>query len=261
VRKGLTSRAYLCDKPNENSEKRFALPLAARSNNEHKKGPHELRDSVEGERDVEVELQGSTDSTNPLGCGQWHQLLHAARGGHRESLGELLGQCRQYLLLVANQELGDQLQAKAGASDLVQETFVEACQNFTQFQGNADQLMAWLREILLHRLAKLHRRYRRTEKRNVARERSEEATDHAWQQLFDSDATSPSEHAVRAEDRELLEAALERLSEVHRQVLALRHQENLTFAEIGERMGRSDNAARMLWWRAFERLAGELERK
>ena len=49
-----------------------------------------------------------------------------ARGGSREALGEALESCRAYLLLVANRELDDDLQAKGAPSDLVQETFLEA---------------------------------------------------------------------------------------------------------------------------------------
>src|SRR5262249_46344878 len=97
--------------------------------------------------------------------------LLAARAGSREALGEVLEACRAYLLLVANKEIDPQLQAKGGASDLVQETFLEAQRAFGRFQGTtADELRAWLRQLLLHNVADFGRRYRGTGKRRVERE-------------------------------------------------------------------------------------------
>src|SRR5262249_13094013 len=65
----------------------------------------------------------SSPSPQPQGVDEW---LALARGGSPEALGQLLELCRRYLLQVANAELETLLQAKAGASDLVQETFLEA---------------------------------------------------------------------------------------------------------------------------------------
>ena len=57
--------------------------------------------------------------------------LQAARDGSREAMGNLLEACRAYLLLVANRELAADLRAKGGASDLVQDTFLEGHRNFS----------------------------------------------------------------------------------------------------------------------------------
>src|SRR5437899_477303 len=80
--------------------------------------------------------------------------IRRARGGSDAALGQLLEECRAYLLLVANQELPAQLRGKAGASDVVQETFLQAQKNFERFrdQGEAE-LLAWLRRILLNNVA------------------------------------------------------------------------------------------------------------
>jgi len=99
------------------------------------------------------------------------ELLAAARSGSRESLGKLLETCRNYLSLVAQREIDSDLRAKGGASDLVQETFLEAQRDFARFQGcSEDELLAWLRQILLHNVANFTRRYRDTRKREVSRE-------------------------------------------------------------------------------------------
>src|SRR5438874_1463377 len=94
--------------------------------------------------------------------------LAAARAGSSEALGNVLETCRAYLLLIARQELDTELQAKGGASDLVQETFLEAQRDFRQFAGQTEEeLLAWLRRLLLNNVANFRRRYRETAKRDV----------------------------------------------------------------------------------------------
>src|SRR5205085_1973725 len=78
---------------------------------------------------------------------------------------------RTYLLAVARQSLGPALQAKGGASDLVQDTYLEAQRLFPRFGGASNaELRAWLRCLLLHKAAKLGRRYHSTRKRQLSRE-------------------------------------------------------------------------------------------
>jgi RNA polymerase sigma-70 factor, ECF subfamily len=188
--------------------------------------------------------------------------LSAARGGSREALGNLLEACRDYLLLVANQELDVDLRAKGGASDLVQQTFLEAQRDFGAFQGSSEEeLLGWLRRLLVHNLADFTRRYRGTGKRRAEREVMLEAdsSDAAPADALAADTPSPSGRAVAREEDEGLERALARLPEDYRQVILLRYQEEHSFDEIGELMGRSANAARKLWLRAVERLRHELE--
>ena len=68
------------------------------------------------------------------------QRLAAARAGSREALGQILQACRGYLLLLAERELAPDLRAKGGASDLVQETFLEAQKDFAHFQVQVERL-------------------------------------------------------------------------------------------------------------------------
>src|SRR5262249_51752356 len=99
------------------------------------------------------------------------QLLAAARGGSREALGEALEACRAYLLHVARGELPPELRAKGGASDLVQETFLDAQRALDRFRGESEEeLLAWLRQVLVHKVANFRRHYQQTGKRNVSRE-------------------------------------------------------------------------------------------
>src|SRR5262245_29306217 len=108
----------------------------------------------------------TADSSNRCAAG-----LAEARNGSVEALGEVLELCRRYLLQIANSEVDSRLQAKLGASDLVQETFLEAQRIFPRFQGDSpDELRAWLRAILLNRAATNVRQFRQTEKRDLGRE-------------------------------------------------------------------------------------------
>src|SRR5580700_9060811 len=89
------------------------------------------------------------------------RLLVAARRGSREALGNALEACRRYLLAIASRELDPDLRAKGGASDLVQETFLEAQRDFARFQGSSpEELRAWLRQVLLHNVGAFTRRFR-----------------------------------------------------------------------------------------------------
>src|SRR5271163_4886949 len=89
------------------------------------------------------------------------RLLADARAGSRDALGGILEGCRRYLLAIAERQLDPDLRSKGGASDLVQETFLEAQRDFARFQGSsAEELRAWLRQVLLHNVGAFTRRYR-----------------------------------------------------------------------------------------------------
>jgi RNA polymerase sigma-70 factor (ECF subfamily) len=190
------------------------------------------------------------------GEAEFSRCLEAARAGSPEALGRLLEMCRPYLLGVGNQQLEMDLQAKAGASDLVQETFLEAQRGFSGFHGaNETELLAWLRQILLNNFANLRRHYRDTDKRELRREVALDGP--ADNQLAVGD--SPSNRA-QADDRDAaLHRALQQLPEQSRLVIQWRNYERCSFEDIGKRLGRSTDAARKLWVRAIEQLQRILE--
>jgi RNA polymerase sigma-70 factor (ECF subfamily) len=189
--------------------------------------------------------------------------LAAARAGSRDALGQLLEACRAYLLRIANEGVAADVQAKGGASDLVQETFLEAHRDFARFQGSTEaDLLAWLRCLLLNNVANFARCYRDTGKRQVGREVPLERGDSsgAGEARFVANTSSPSTEAMAHEKAEAVAQALERLPEDYRRVITLRNQERREFDEIGRLMERSADAARRLWSRAIERLQQELEK-
>src|SRR4051812_24459022 len=178
------------------------------------------------------------------------ELIRQARSGCNDALGQLLDGCRGYLLRIAGDDLDPRLQAKAGASDIVQETFLEAQRDFGEFQGDSEQeLLAWLRHRLRYRAAKFIRSYRLTAKRATGREIQLDAAgaSSAVGPILVDGQPSPSERAVALERDHLLEQAMDRLPDEYRRVIDLRYREGLSFDQIGVILERSPNSARKLW--------------
>jgi RNA polymerase sigma-70 factor (ECF subfamily) len=196
------------------------------------------------------------DRLLPLGP---ERLLHLARAGSATALGQLLEQYRSYLALLARLQLSRRLQVKADPADLVQETFLDAHRCFGQFRGSSEpQFVAWLRQILATRLARLVRHYCGTRRRDVRLERRLAA------ELGQSSASlghglvapqsTPSQRAVRREQAVLLAAALEQLPPDYREVLILRHLQELPFPDIARHLGRTLDSVKNVWLRALARL-------
>lgn len=188
--------------------------------------------------------------------------LRAARAGSTAALGQLFESCHHYLLLVARQEMDPLLHAKGGASDLVQQTFLEAQRDFAQFSGQSEvELLAWLRQLLLHNIANFGRHYRTTAKREVEREITlgdASAVQPFMSSLAAPDA-SPSAQLAARERAAAVTQAIAHLPPDYRQVIELRYLEECSFEEIATVMRRSVNAVRKLWGRALDQLQTALE--
>jgi RNA polymerase sigma-70 factor, ECF subfamily len=172
--------------------------------------------------------------------------------------------CRSYLLLVAERTLAPDLRAKEGASDLVQEAMVQAQCEAGRWTGRAeatDDLRAWLRHFLMHKIAHAARRYRGTAKRRIVREfpLASVEGDNALAEFLIADQTSPGGQATRHEEEAALRLALDRLPERMSRAVLWRHREDCSFDEIGRRLDCSNVAARKLWLRALQQLQVELK--
>jgi RNA polymerase sigma-70 factor (ECF subfamily) len=187
------------------------------------------------------------------------QLLNDARSGDAAKLGDLLEVYRRYLALLARLQIGQHLQGKVDAEDIVQETFLEAHRNFPTFRGTSEgEFICWLRRILAGKLADMVRRYLGTQGRDVRLERE---IDHGLDrssvmlgQGLISPQASPSQHAAHREQAVLLADALQELSPDYREVLVLRHLEGMTFPEVAKRMNRSLDSVEKLWMRGLVKL-------
>jgi len=165
---------------------------------------------------------------------------------------------REYLLLLAGMQLGQRLRGKLDASDLVQETLLEAHEQWERFRGRSEaERAAWLRQILAHNLADAVRHYSAAA-RDVGLERSLE------QSLEDSSArievwiggvgTAPQEQVERGELLLRLAEALPRLPEDQRQAVDLKHRQGRSVADICRQTGRSEAAVAGLLRRGLKRL-------
>lgn len=196
------------------------------------------------------------------GPGDIHRWIEEARNGSNEALGQALEKCRLYLLSIARGELGSDLQAKGSASDLVQETFLEAQRDFRQFGGASEaELLRWLRQMLLNNVGTFSRRFRETSKRDLSREVEFKLGSQSGLPCdFMADVgPSPSSIAMEQERAAQLQRALARLSDDHRRVIKLRYEEQRSFEEISQQMNRSPDAVRKLWARAMQNLRQEWE--
>jgi RNA polymerase sigma-70 factor (ECF subfamily) len=186
-------------------------------------------------------------------------LLLLARQGSDEARGDLLEGYRSYLELLARMEIGRRLQTKLDTGDVVQETFLEAHRNFAAFRGTSEpELAAWLRSIFAARLSNLFRHYLSTQRRDVRREQALQINLDQSSQLLDrglfAAGGTPSQQAAVREQGVLLAEALAKLPEDYREVIVLRHLEELTFPQVAERMQRTVDSVQKVWVRALARL-------
>src|SRR5947208_6570150 len=199
----------------------------------------------------------TSDSQDP------EQFLGLAREGSGPALGQLLELYRNYLSLLARLQIGQRLQGKVDASDLVQETFLKAHRDFARFRGTTEaEWVSWLRQILACNVAHLVRRFCGTGCRDVRLERALvdelNQSSRVLDQSLVAPQSSPSQRAARREQAVLLAGALARLPEDYREVIVLSHLEGLSFPEVARRMGRTLNSVKNLWARALARLRGSL---
>jgi RNA polymerase sigma-70 factor, ECF subfamily len=165
---------------------------------------------------------------------------------------------REYLRLLARVQLGVHLQAKADASDIVQQTLLEAHKCQEQFRGHTEaERTAWLRSILANVLAAAARRFS-TAARDLDRERSLQAelelSSSRLEILLTADQSSPSQQSVQSEDLLRLAKALAELSPDARRVLELHHLQGLTLNEVAQVMDRTRPAVAGLLFRGLKRL-------
>jgi RNA polymerase sigma-70 factor (ECF subfamily) len=152
------------------------------------------------------------------------------------------------------------LAARADPSDIVQESLVEAHQHFSEYLRERPlPFYAWLRQFAFTRLSKLHRLHVQAQRRSVTREQrwAMPLPDQSVMQLalrLVASGTSPSRRMIRDELRERVRTALAELSERDREVLVLRHLEQLSTAEVAGVLGISTGAVMTRHTRALDRL-------
>jgi RNA polymerase sigma-70 factor (ECF subfamily) len=172
--------------------------------------------------------------------------------------GPVVENFRDYLLLLARMQLGPAGRNRLEASDMVQQTLLEAYRKRDQFRGRSEAEMAgWLRQLLAFNLADAARAAGRA-KRDVARERSLDAALEqssarlgAW---LAADQSSPSQRAECHELAARLAGVLTRVPEAQRQALLLRYCQDCSVEEISRRLDRTPTAVAGLLKRGLRQL-------
>ncbi len=187
--------------------------------------------------------------------------LQRARAGDREALNSLLDRYRDRLRRMVEMRLDTRLQARLDASDVVQEAYVEVAERLDEYLRDPKlPLFLWLRLVVGERLMKLHRHHLGTQMRDAGREVSlyrgalPAASSAALAAQLLGRHTSPTQAAVRAERILRLQEALNTLEPVDREILSLRHFEELTAAETARVLAIEESAAAKRYFRALKRL-------
>jgi RNA polymerase sigma-70 factor (ECF subfamily) len=191
-------------------------------------------------------------------------LLERAQQGEEGVRGALLETYRNYLELLARIEIGRRLQTKVDAADLVQETFLEAHRNFHLFRGKSEgEFINWLRGIMAARIATMVRHFVGTQGRDVHRERALEIDLDQSSRAFDRGLvaiqSSPSQKLERNEMQVMFADTLAKLPADYRDVIVLRHFEELPVGEVAVRMNRSVDSVQKLWVRGLAKLRQLME--
>ena len=186
--------------------------------------------------------------------------------GERAALAELFQHYRGRLERIVRFRLHPRLQGRIDAEDVVQDVWLRAEQRIGAFISEAAQgPFVWFRMIVGQALVDLHRRHLGAEKRDARRECSidgrwsAESTANSLTFHLSGRLPSPSSAAARAESAALLDKALAELGDLDREVLVLRHFEELSNVEASLVLGITQQAASMRYVRALERLKGVLE--
>jgi RNA polymerase sigma-70 factor (ECF subfamily) len=192
------------------------------------------------------------------------QLLDLAAQGDRAARNRLLDRYRGRLRSLMALRMDRRLAARLDPSDVVQESLAVADARLADYLRDRPlPFYVWLRQLALERLVDLQRLHVRSQKRSVRREEGplaalpEESLAELAERLT-SRESSPSAALQRAERREKLRAALARLPERDREVLVLRHLEQLTTREIAAALGLSEGAVKLRHVRALQRLREQL---
>lgn len=179
----------------------------------------------------------------------------------RETFNEILLKYRDRLRKIVAMRINPKLQGRIDASDIIQDTYVEASRTLESYLEKPKQsVFLWLRHLAGEKLIQLHRFHFDAQKRNVEREVSlscemPQASSYSLASRLIGSASTPSNIAIRNENKLRLEKALDQMNPVDREVLVLRHFEQLSGKESAAVMGLSHNAIKKRYVRALEKLA------
>jgi len=189
------------------------------------------------------------------------KLVNRVVEGDEQALAELYSGCWDRLWRMVQFRLDRRLHGRVDADDILQEAWLSAVQRIDHFLKDASRsILIWFRLIVSQTLVDVHRRHLGTQKRDAGREFS---IDRGWSSASTSFSlsfhllshlTSPSCAVLRVELSQQLETALSSMNDIDREVLALRHFEELTNSETAQALNITEQAASVRYMRALKRL-------
>jgi RNA polymerase sigma-70 factor, ECF subfamily len=203
--------------------------------------------------------------THAAGANETDLLLCDAARGDAEAIRSLFERHRAQLRRMISLRLDSQLAARVDASDVVQETLLDAARKLATYARERPlPFYAWLHRLAAERVADARRRHWRCASRSVRRE---EVMTTAWPEvstrmladcLVETDL-APEHILIRQERQEHVHAVLARLAPTDREVLVMRYLEDLSFPEIAGILGIGESAAKMRHLRALQRMRTHIE--
>ncbi len=194
------------------------------------------------------------------------ELLSAARGGDTDARNQLLERHREALRRMVGLRMDRAVQGRVDASDIVQDVLVEANRRLTDYLSATKMpFHAWLRHLARDRLIDAHRRHRAAARRSVDREQPLVSPALADQSAMDLAALvrdrelTPAAAATHRELEVRFQAAIETLDEQDREIILMRHFEQLSNQQAAQALELSEPAAGMRYLRAMRRLRSLLE--
>ncbi|MEZ6136535.1 MAG: sigma-70 family RNA polymerase sigma factor [Pirellulaceae bacterium] len=193
------------------------------------------------------------------------QLLAEARTGDARAIDQLLDRHRDKLRRMIDLRLDKQIAQRVDVSDIVQEVLVEVNRRLEDYLANPIMdFHLWIRQIAKDRIIDAHRRHRVSAKRSVDREQGlvargpvDQSTVNLAAQLCDPELT-PAAAATQQELALHVQSAVDRLDERNREIILMRHYEQLSNQDIAQALDLTEPAASMRYLRALKKLRGLL---
>jgi RNA polymerase sigma-70 factor, ECF subfamily len=188
-------------------------------------------------------------------------LIDRAAGGDSAALAELFGRYRKRLRAMVRLRLDRRLQGRVDPSDVLQEAYLDVAQQLSSYQAKPEMpFYLWLRLTTGQRLMRLHRQHLGAALRDAGREVSlhrgalPQASSISLAAQLLGKMTSASKAVERVEIQLQLQAALNGMDEMDREIIALRHFEELSNAEAARVLGLEPSTASKRYIRALKRL-------
>ena len=189
------------------------------------------------------------------------QLVERLRAGDRQALTDLFQRYRDRLHRMVELRMDTRIQGRLDASDVLQDGFLDAAARLDGYLRRPDlSPFLWLRLVVAERLAIAHRRHLGTKMRDVGQEVSlhldplPEASSATLASMLLGHLTSPTEAAARAEMVLQVQEALNALDPLDRELVALRHFEQLSRAETAQILGITENVVAKRYIKALVKL-------